>query len=314
LLAFSRRQIMQTRQVNLNEIVTSLTKMLQRILGKDVRLLLNLHPGVLPTRADPGLLDQVLLNFIVNARDAMPDGGQLTIETGERTFTEAETSALPDTLPGRYVCLRVTDTGCGIAPENLPRIFEPFFTTKEPGKGTGLGLATVFGIVKQHNGSVAVESEVGRGTTFQVFLPATEGAIASADEITAKPNPRGGTETILLVEDEPGVRLLLRTMLEKHGYQVLEAAHGVEALRIWEHYSGPIHLLLTDIVMPEGISGRELAARLLQRAPQLRVIFISGYSADIAGRELVLQEGQNFLQKPCLADHILETVRKSLDG
>jgi PAS domain S-box-containing protein len=314
LLAFSRRQIMQTRQVNLNEIVTSLTKMLQRILGKDVRLLLNLHPGVLLTRADPGLLDQVLLNFIVNARDAMPDGGQLTIETGERVLTEKEARSLADTQPGRYVCLRVTDTGSGIAPESLPRIFEPFFTTKEPGKGTGLGLATVFGIVKQHNGSVAVESEVGRGTTFEVFLPATEEAIESAEEVIVKPKPRGGTETILLVEDEPGVRMLMRTILEKNGYQVLEAAHGVEALRIWDLHSGPIHLLLTDIVMPEGIGGRELARRLLQRSPQLRVIFISGYSAEIAGRELVLQEGQNFLQKPCPSDRILETVRKSLDG
>ena len=314
LLAFSRRQVMQTRRVNLNEIVISLAKMLQRILGKDVRLQLNLHPSVLPTRADPGMLDQVLLNLVINARDAMPDGGLLTIETGEKTFTEEEARAVPETTPGRCVFLRVTDTGSGIAPENLSHIFEPFFTTKEPGKGTGLGLATVFGIIKQHGGSIVVESEPGRGATFQIFLPATEEVMEPADEVLAKPKPRGGTETILLVDDEQDVRMLMRIVLEKNGYHVLEAAHGVEALRIWEQHSGPIHLLLTDIVMPEGIGGRELAARLLQRNPRLRVIFISGYSADIAGRELVLQEGQNFLQKPCPSDHILETVRKSLDG
>jgi signal transduction histidine kinase/ActR/RegA family two-component response regulator len=314
LLAFSRRQVMQTRMVNLNEIVTSLAKMLQRILGEDVRLQLNLHPSALPIRADPRMLDQVLLNLAVNARDAMPDGGHLTIETGEKMFTEEEARAIPDIAPGRHVCLRVTDTGSGIAPENLSRIFEPFFTTKGPGKGTGLGLATVFGIVKQHCGSIAVESEVGRGAAFQICLPATEDVMELPEEIAAKPKPRGGTETVLLADDDPSVRMLMRIVLERNGYRVLEAADGVEALRIWEQHAGPIHLLLTDIVMPEGISGRELAAQLLQRNPKLRVIFTSGYSADIAGRELVLEEGQNFLQKPCPSDHILETVRKSLDG
>ena len=314
LLAFSRRQVMQPRPLDLNEIVTSLTKMLQRILGEDVRLQLNLHPRALLTRADAGMLDQVLLNLVVNARDAMPGGGRLFIETGETTFTEEEANAIPDTSPGRHVCLRVTDTGTGIAPENLSRIFEPFFTTKEPGKGTGLGLATVFGIVKQHRGSLTVESEVGKGTTFRIFLPASGVAGRLPDEAAMKPKPRGGTETILLVEDDAAVRMLTRAVLERQGYQVLEAAHGVEALKIWEQHQGIIQLLFTDIVMPRGISGRELAIRLQARNPKLRVIFTSGYSADIAGRELSLQEGQNFIQKPASPQQLLETVRRCLDG
>jgi two-component system, cell cycle sensor histidine kinase and response regulator CckA len=305
---------MQSHSLDLNDIVTSLVKMLQRILGEDVRLQLNLHPRALLTRADAGMLDQVLLNLVVNARDAMPGGGQLVIATGENVFTAAEAALLPDAKPGRYVCLRVTDTGTGIAPEHLPRIFDPFFTTKAPGKGTGLGLATVFGIIKQHGGSLTVDSEVGRGTTLQIFLPATEAAEHAPATITPKSKPRGGTETILLVEDEPGVRRLTRTVLERAGYRVVEASDGVAALRIWEEQQDSIKLLLTDIVMPEGVSGHELMTRLQARNPKLRVIFTSGYIVDIAGRELSLQPGQNFLQKPAMPDQILETVRRCLDA
>ncbi len=314
LLAFSRRQVMQPKLVDLNEVVTGLTKMLQRILGEDVRLQLNLYSRPLVTRADPGMLDQVLLNLVVNARDAMPDGGQLVLDTSEATFTEKEAALIPDAKPGRYVSLRVTDTGCGIAPENLARIFEPFFTTKEAGKGTGLGLATVFGIVKQHGGSIQARSEVGRGAQFDVFLPAAETAGPTDRAATAKTKPRAGTETILLVEDDTSVRALTRIVLEQSGYKVLAAANGVEALQLWDHQTGPIHLLLTDIVMPEGISGRQLAARLRERKPDLRVIFTSGYSAEIAGRELTLREGQNFLGKPARPDQILDTVRRALDN
>jgi two-component system cell cycle sensor histidine kinase/response regulator CckA len=314
LLLFSRKQVMQRRDLDLNECVTSLAKMLQRILGEDVRLQLHLHSRPLMTRADAGMLDQVLLNLVVNARDAMPGGGRLTIETRVKNFTEAEAAVIPDAKPGRHVCLRVTDTGSGIAPEIMTRIFEPFFTTKEPGKGTGLGLATVFGIVKQHGGSLTVESEVGKGTTFQIVLPASKEAVESPEEATVMPEPRGGTETILLVEDEPSVRLLTRSVLERAGYQVLEAAHGVEALKIWGQQQDKIQLLFTDIVMPEGISGRELATRLRTQNPRLRIIFTSGYSADIAGQDLALQEGQNFVQKPSSPRHLLETVRKCLDG
>jgi two-component system cell cycle sensor histidine kinase/response regulator CckA len=314
LLAFSRRQVMQPKQLDLNEVITTLTKMLQRILGEDIRLQLNLHPRPLMTRADAGMLDQVLMNLVINARDAMPSGGQLFITTAEKNITAEEARATPDTMPGRYVCISVTDTGTGISPENLSRIFEPFFTTKEPGKGTGLGLATVFGIIKQHGGLLTVESELGRGTTFHIYLPSSQAAAEAKVETETKSQPRGGNETILLVEDEPSVRGLKRVVLERHGYKVLEAAHGVEALKIWEQHRNAIQLLLTDIVMPEGISGRELAARLLEQDPKLRVIFTSGYSGDIAGRELALREGQNFLQKPCPPHVLLETVRRCLDA
>jgi signal transduction histidine kinase/CheY-like chemotaxis protein len=314
LLLFSRRQVMQQREVDLNEIVTNLAKMLQRIIGEDVRMQLNLHPGPLMTHADSGMLDQVLLNLVVNARDAMPEGGRLLIETGEKSFSPAEAAVHPDTPPGRKVFLSVTDTGSGIPPENMARIFEPFFTTKATGKGTGLGLATVFGIVKQHGGSFSVESEVGQGTTFQIFLPASEASGQAEDDAPAKPKPRGGTETILLVEDELGVRLLARAVLERAGYKVLEAAHGVEAMGVWEQHQDSISLLLTDMVMPEGVSGRELGARLQKLKPALRVIFTSGYSSDIAGRELSLKPGQNFIQKPFSTHQLLETVRQCLDA
>ena len=314
LLAFSRRQVMQPRALELTETVTSLTTMLQRILGADIQLQLKPHPSPLVTRADAGMLDQVLMNLVVNACDAMPGGGRLVIETTEKSFTEEDVAAIPDARPGRYVSLRVTDTGSGISPENLPRIFEPFFTTKQPGKGTGLGLSTVFGIVKQHCGWIRVDSEVGRGTTFQIFLPAAEETDRIARRGDREGGALGGTETILVVEDEPSLRLLTRAVLEPNGYQVLEAASGVDALRVWEEHQGSVHLLLTDIMMPEGISGLELAARLRENSPDLKVIFTSGYSADIAGGQLHLQEGQNFIQKPSSPQQLLQTVRRCLDS
>ena len=298
----------------MNETVISLTKMLERILGEDVHLQLTIHSHPLTTCVDAGMLDQVLMNLLVNARDAMPGGGQLLIETAEKIFTEEDARFIPDATPGRHVCLRVTDTGCGIPPEILPRIFEPFFTTKEPGKGTGLGLATVFGIVKQHGGVIQVESEVGFGATFQIFLRATELAKLAATKVSKKLKWRGGEETILLVEDEPEVRMVTSVVLERHGYQVLEAGDGVEALRIWERHAGSIDLLLTDIVMPEGISGQELAGRLRERRPKLPVIFTRGYSPEIAGRELTLKPGQNFIPKPSRPQELLETVRHCLDN
>ena len=314
LLAFSRRQVMQPRTLDLTETVTSLTTMLQRILGADVHLQLEPSQSPLVTHADAGMLEQVLMNLVVNACDAMPNGGRLLIETTEKSFTEEEAAAIPDARPGRYVSLRVTDTGSGISPENLPRIFEPFFTTKQPGKGTGLGLSTVFGIVKQHCGWIQVDSELGRGTTFQIFLPAAEEIVESRTEEIVMAEPLGGTETILVVEDEPSLRMLTRAVLEPHGYQVLEAASGVDALRVWEEHKGSVQLLLTDIIMPEGISGLELATRLREKSPTLRVIFTSGYSADIAGGQLHLQEGQNFIQKPSSPKQLLQTVRRCLDS
>ncbi len=312
LLLFSRRQVMQPGLLNLNDLVTSLVKMLQRIVGEDVKQQLHLHPRALTVYGDAGMLDQVLMNLVVNARDAMPGGGRLIIETAEKTLTETEATLIPDAKAGRYACLSVTDSGSGIAPEDLAHIFEPFFTTKEVGKGTGLGLATVFGIVQQHGGALQVESEVGRGTTFRIFLHTVEAAEVTEEKVAAKPLPRG-TETILVVEDEPSLRLLNRIVLERQGYQVLDAAHGVGALQVWERHTGPIHLLLTDLVMPEGVSGLELAARLRKLSPHLPVIFTSGYSDEMAGRELRLETGQYFLQKPTPLPELLETVRRCLD-
>jgi signal transduction histidine kinase/DNA-binding response OmpR family regulator len=314
LLAFSRRQVMQTRLLDLNEIVTSLSKMLQRILGEDVSLQIKIHPRPLLAHADAGMLDQVLLNLVVNARDAMPKGGKLTIETAERFLAKGEADLPPDTVAGRYVCLSVTDTGCGMSPEIRAHLFEPFFTTKEPGKGTGLGLATVFGIVKQHGGTITVSSNVGEGTTFQVFLRADAATNQDSARETTMPKPRGGTETILLVEDESSVRRLTRIVLERAGYHVLEARNGVEALQLWEQHQDAIQLLFTDIMMPEGVSGHDLAARLLARNPRLPIVFTSGYSADIAGRELNLKAGQNFIQKPASSAQLLDIVRQCLDG
>jgi CheY-like chemotaxis protein len=313
LLLFSRRQVMQPRDVDLNDIVKTLANMLQRIIGEDIRLDLHLYSAPLITYADAGMLDQVILNLAVNARDAMPMGGRLLIESSKRRIDETFSHTNPDAEPGRYVCLSVTDTGGGIPPEILPRIFEPFFTTKETGKGTGLGLATVYGIVKKHRGWVEVHSKPGQGASFQIFLPASKAARAAKSEIKAT-KPRGGKETILLVEDEALVRSITRAVLERYGYRVLEAANGMEALKSWEQMGGPVDLLLTDLVMPEGITGQQLANKLQEQVPNLQIIFISGYSAEIAGRALDLRAGENFLQKPFAPDQLLDTIRNCLDS
>ena len=266
------------------------------------------------THADPGMIEQVLMNFAVNARDAMPNGGKLRIATASATMDRKDALLNPEVLPGSYACLSVGDTGTGIPPAVLPKIFEPFFTTKEAGKGTGLGLATVFGIVKQHHGWIKVENRPGEGVTFQVFLPASAEKIASSSSCEAKPNPRGGTETILLVEDEGSVRKPTRKLLERYGYKVLEAANGIEALRCWEEDHNSVSLLLTDLVMPGGVSGQELARQLRAKQPELRIIYTSGYSADIAGRDFHLRKGEAFIQKPCPRDQLMETIRQCLDG
>ncbi|KAB2965763.1 MAG: PAS domain S-box protein [Thermoanaerobaculia bacterium] len=313
LLLFGRKQVLQPRELDLNEVVTSFARMLQRILGEDVRLELHLHPAPLPTRADAGMLDQVLMNLAVNARDAMPRGGSLRIRTAEQVVDEAGVRVHPDASPGRYVCLRVSDTGSGIAPEDLPHVFEPFFTTKKPGEGTGLGLATVFGIVEQHRGWIDVQSEPGRGTELRIFLPASSTAEGVIRE-TVRPPARGGEETILLVEDDPAVRELAREILEQRGYRVLEAGSGAEALRVWPTVRDRVALLLTDLVMPEGVSGHQLAQRLRTDRPGLKVIYTSGYSAEIAGREFAPSSDEAFLQKPFSTAVLLETLRRCLDG
>ena len=314
LLLFSRRQVMQPRVLELNGLVSNLAKMLQRFIREDVRLQMQLHPSPLKIRADAGMLEQVLMNLAVNSRDAMTGAGRLHIETTEVTVDENAARLNPDAIPGHYVCLSVSDTGGGIPPEVLPRIFEPFFTTKEIGKGTGLGLATVFGIVKQHQGWIQVDNRLGDGVTFKIFLPTSPETALALTETQATLKPRGGTETILLVEDELALLKSTRTFLNRHGYTVLEAINGPEALKLWEIHRGTVALLLTDIVMPGGLSGHDLARRLQLEAPGLKVIFVSGYSADLSGRDLKSRPGKAFIQKPFATDHLLKTIRHCLEG
>jgi PAS domain S-box-containing protein len=313
LLLFSRKQMLQPRDLNLNDVVGNIATMLQRIVGEDLHVQLDLSSQKLMTRADPGMLDQVLLNLVVNARDAMPAGGDLVIATGVVTLDEREAGRIAEAVPGTYACLQVTDNGTGIAPEDLDRIFEPFFTTKGPGKGTGLGLATVFGIVKQHGGAIRVTSQPGNGTTFRVLLPALPPDVVPADAQLTRSRLPGGSETVLLVEDDAPVRRLARRTLERAGYHVLEASTGVEALGVWAEQQESIALLLTDVVMPEGVRGLDLAAQLRTGAPQLKVVFTSGYSAEIARGDLAQHEGHEFLQKPFSPRQLLETVRRALD-
>ena len=314
LLTFSRRQVLQPRQLDINDIVTGLARMLERVLGEDVRLHVKLYPRRLVTRADAGMLDQVVMNLVVNARDAMPEGGELTIETSETRVEAEELVRFPDARPGPHVCVRVTDTGGGIPPETLAHIFEPFFTTKAPGKGTGLGLATVFGIIKQHGGAVRVTSEVGRGTSFAILIPATTDVGLATQESQATLPPRGGTESILLVEDDEAVRRLAQRLLEVRGYRVRVARTGVEALQMWKEGDDAFELVMTDIVMPGGISGRDLAERLIALRPGLKVIYMSGYAGEVAGRGVHLRQGVNFLQKPFGPTSLLECVRTRLDS
>jgi len=314
LLLFGRRQTPHPRRLDLNEVVTHLARMLQRILGEDVRLQLRLHGAPLFIHADPGMMEQVLLNLAVNARDAMGRGGRLLIETAEVNLDEPQASLIPEAAPGPYVTFSVSDTGAGIAPEVLPRIFEPFFTTKETGKGTGLGLATVFGIVKQHQGWITVDTQPGQGATFRVCLPACPAGMAKPAAAPASLPARGGTETLLLVEDDLAVRTPLRLVLERHGYRVLEAANGGEALELWSEQRATVALLLTDLVMPGAVGGQELARRLQAEQPRLRVVYISGYSVAMTSRELRLNPGEKFIQKPFNPDDLLKIIRESLGG
>jgi CheY-like chemotaxis protein len=256
----------------------------------------------------------VLLNLAVNARDAMPKGGQLTIRIIVTDIRENHLAQHPEARLGRFVCLTVADTGCGIAPEILPRIFEPFFTTKEIGKGTGLGLATVYGVVKQHEGWIEIETEVGHGATFRVYLPASGQAAPAAEEKTVEAPVRGGTETVLVVEDEAPVRELVCSLLSGHGYNVLHARSGPRALEIWQEKRDQIDLLFTDLVMPDRMNGRELAERLWAERPELKVIFTSGYSADVVGKDFVLRAGLNYLQKPYHPQKLALAVRDCLDS
>jgi PAS domain S-box-containing protein len=313
LLAFSRKQVLQPRLLDLNTIVSEVEKLLRRLIGEDVKLVTRLDPALGSVRADPGQLEQVLMNLAVNARDAMPEGGTLTVETANTVLDAGFAAGNPGARSGEYAALTVADTGIGMSDEVRNHAFEPFFTTKEQGKGTGLGLATAYGIVKQSDGYITVASEPGRGTTFRIYFPRATGAAAPSG-LGERPalSPRG-TETILLVEDESGVRRLSCTILEAQGYTVLEAASGDEALEIARSHAGEIHLLATDVVMP-GMSGRVLWDRLrvLRRDP--RVLFMSGYTDDAIARHGVLEPGIAFLQKPFTPFSLAQKVREVLDA
>jgi two-component system, cell cycle sensor histidine kinase and response regulator CckA len=313
LLLFSRREVFQPRDLDLSASITSTAKMLKRILGEDIKVQLKLTPEPTFIHADSSMMDQVLLNLCVNARDAMPNGGQLVIETSGVEFDEFAASQSPQMRPGSFVRLSVSDSGCGIPPEILPKIFEPFFTTKGIGKGTGLGLATVFGIVQQHQGWVNVYTEVSHGTTFRIYFPrlAKNSASSSQGALTAL---RGGDETILLVEDDPALRASMRKALSQFGYRILEAPTGVKALDVWKQNSNEISLVLTDLMMPDGMTGKDLAQQLLQQNPKLKVIYMSGYSTEIIGKDFPLKEGVNFLTKPFQAAKLAQAIRNNLDS
>jgi PAS domain S-box-containing protein len=314
LLMFSRRQVKQARDVDLAEIIDPMVKLLRSTLGDDIALEPEFAAGLPLVNADPGMIEQALMNLAVNARDAMPDGGRLVIGL-DAVEVDAARAAMHAVAPGRFVCLRVGDTGCGIPRENLSRLFEPFFTTKEIGKGTGLGLATVFGIVQQHQGWIEVESEVGKGTTFRVYLPAL--SVAAAPAAPAAPGAHaihGGTETILIVEDDTAVRDVVRFVLEHYGYTVLDAASPAAALRIWKEKGPSIDLLVTDLIMPGGITGQQLADQLMAKRPALKIIYTSGYSNEVANQRLNLGPGREYLHKPYPAHDLAIAVRRCLDG
>ena len=314
MLTFSRQQVTQPTYLDLNGVVGSTTKLLQRLIGANIALDAQFAPGGAPVVADLGMMEQVLMNLAVNARDAMPRGGRLSLATAIVTFDALSAPASPKARPGRFVCLSISDTGCGIAAEHLPRIFEPFFTTKEVGKGTGLGLATVLGIVEQHQGWVDVESQPGRGTAFRIYLPYQNDEFAFSPTKPAMAEVRGGTETILLVEDEAVVRALAKKVLGRKGYTVLEADRSQTALELWHQFHAKIDLLLTDIIMPGTLSGRDLAEHLLREKPGLKVVYCSGYSDDVLGHDFIATRRFNFLQKPYDPVKLARIVRDHLDG
>jgi PAS domain S-box-containing protein len=312
LLAYSRRQMLQPEVLDLNGVVAEMNRMLRRLIGEHIELVTTLAPDLGRVRADPNQLEQVIVNLAVNARDAMPNGGKLTIETANVELDAAFAQAHLGSVPGPYAMVAVTDTGLGMEATVRAHLFEPFFTTKEVGKGTGLGLATVYGIVKQSGGYISVYSEVGRGTSFKIYLPRIDKP-AAAQPSPAKDRPDRGTETILVVEDEPAVLSLSRRALEAQGYLVLAASDASDALRVVERHGGTIHLLLTDVVMP-GQSGRELADRLATSRPGIRVLYMSGYPGDAVVQHGALPAGSAFLQKPFSPDGLARKVRDVLDA
>jgi signal transduction histidine kinase/ActR/RegA family two-component response regulator len=312
LLAFGRKQILQPVPLNLNAVVSDMNKMLRRLIGEDIELTAKLDPDLGRVMADPGQIEQVLVNLIVNARDAMPQGGNLIIETTNVEIDSGYVSGQVGVQTGSYVKLAVSDTGVGMDEETRNRIFEPFFTTKEKGKGTGLGLSTVYGIVKQSGGNIWVYSGAGKGTTFKVYLPRAKSIARVNKEKVEEATPRGGSETVLLVEDEEVVRGLARRILEQAGYSVVEASKADEAIRFCEEHGNEVDLLLTDVVMPE-MSGKELADRLKTQRPDLKMLFMSGYTDEAIVHHGVLDSSVEFIQKPFTPAGLIEKVRDVLD-
>jgi signal transduction histidine kinase len=314
LLMFSRKQIMQFRNVELGEVIRSVSGMLRQLVGEHISLETDCAVGLPPIYADRGMIEQVIVNLTVNARDAMPKGGRVILQSSAITLNEEKLRPASDARPGKFVCLSVSDTGCGMDKQALTHLFEPFFTTKEVGKGTGLGLATVYGIIKQHQGWIDVQSEVGLGTVFRIFFPVSAHTAPRAAEPKVELPKRRGTETILIAEDEAPLREMVSEILHIHGYQVIEAGSGPAALDAWQREPSRIDLLLTDMVMPGGMMGSDLAAELKRSNPQLKVIYTTGYSPGPANGRDTLHEGVNFLAKPYSPDKLAEIVRKCLDA
>jgi len=314
LLIFSRKEAVHQRPIDLNEIASEISKMLRRLIGEHITLDVALAPVPCTAEADAGMMEQVLMNLAVNARDAMPRGGTLTIATEHIAIADAAARHHPAARTGEFIGLSVRDTGCGIPAENLPRIFEPFFTTKEVGQGTGLGLAMVFGIVQQHQGWIEVESVVGAGTCFRILLPTVPNVVATrGTSHPLKTATSRGSETLLLVEDEPAVREFAAAVLGGAGYRVLQAHSGVDALEVWKWHASRIALLVTDLVMPDGLGGVELAARLRKEKPALRVVLTSGYPNESIGAEFRPPAGTLFIQKPYKPQELAQVVRDALD-
>ena len=313
LLAFSRQQVLESKVINLDAVVTEMETMLRRLIGEDVELTAVLEPALGQVKADQGQIEQVIMNLAVNARDAMPNGGKLIIETANIDVDEVFTRQHPASIPGRYVLLAVTDTGIGMDEEIQARIFEPFFTTKGKDKGTGLGLAVVYGVVKQSGGYIWVYSEPGKGSTFKIYLPRVEEAVEKASQNTGPAKSSQGSETILLAEDEQSLRHLIRDLLAQRGYTVLEACDGAEALGIAHQHQGTIHLLCTDVVMPV-VGGRELAEKMALLRPDTKVLFMSGYTDSAVTARGVLETGIFLLQKPFTLDALTRKVREVLDA
>jgi PAS domain S-box-containing protein len=312
LLAFSRRQVAHPALIDINPVARNMSNMLRRLIGEDIELVMLLEPPLATVRADPNQIEQIILNLVVNARDAMPDGGRITIETGVAELGDEYVQTHFDIDPGRYVCISVTDTGHGMTPKVQSHIFEPFFTTKGLGEGTGLGLSTIYGIVKQNNGSIWLYSEPGKGSTFKIYLPAVD---AEPQETSAGSSVilERGSETILLVEDEAGLREMVEQLLEGQGYTVLSAANSYEATQLCSSHRGPVDLLLTDVVMPK-TSGQELARRLQTLRRRMRILYMSGYPTETIVRHGDIEPGAAFLEKPFTPEALAKKVRAVLDG